>query len=221
MHLGEDRRSGRDGPRGLVSSHASRARRRRSKRPLELSACVGYVVGVLAWGRGAGLDLSGSGDVSARQSRRTLAALTRLGSQTGSQRRQAPGHPRRRAAMVSAGRSLLRPRPATCCDATEVPPKQQAAGSGPARGASQADTFAGVFKAWKPIGEPITSMHAAASRVEISSVLASRALGQRQPEPHELAAMHRRHALSGPASTPRASLSDRSPTRRARLSLGR
>jgi hypothetical protein len=44
-------------------------------------------------------------------SHRTLAALARWGSQTRSQRRQAPGHTRRRRAIVSTARSLLRPSP--------------------------------------------------------------------------------------------------------------
>jgi len=54
---------------------------------------------------------------------RTLRALTRLGSQTGSQHRQTPGHVRRLRAMISAARSPMRPHPAVCSDAADAPEK--------------------------------------------------------------------------------------------------
>jgi hypothetical protein len=51
----------------------------------------------------------------------TAGALTIQGSQTGSQCWQTSGHIRRQRAMVCAARSPIRPRPATCSDATDAP----------------------------------------------------------------------------------------------------
>jgi len=61
----------------------------------------------------------------------TLAALTRLGSQTGSQRRQTSGHTRRQPAMVCAARSPIRPHPATSSHTAHAPEKRKAGGSIP------------------------------------------------------------------------------------------
>ena len=47
------------------------------------------------------------------------------GSQTGSQRRQASGHIRRRPAMVGAARLPVRPRPATSGDVADAPEKRK------------------------------------------------------------------------------------------------
>jgi [ribosomal protein S5]-alanine N-acetyltransferase len=60
-----------------------------------------------------------------------LAALTTLGSQTGSQHRQASGHIRRQPAMVSAARSPIRPHSATCSDGAYAPEKRKVGGSTP------------------------------------------------------------------------------------------
>ena len=57
---------------------------------------------------------------------RTLAELTGLGSQTGSQRQQTPSHIRPRGPMVSAARSLIRPHPATCNDSANSPENRKA-----------------------------------------------------------------------------------------------
>ena len=62
---------------------------------------------------------------------RTLAALTRLGSQTGSQRWQASGHVRRQPATVSPARWPIRPHPATYSDAADAPEKRKVGGSTP------------------------------------------------------------------------------------------
>jgi hypothetical protein len=60
-------------------------------------------------------------DRSACPGCRTLAALTRLGSQTGSQCRQTSGHIRRQPAMVSPARSPIGPHPATSSDGAYAP----------------------------------------------------------------------------------------------------
>jgi hypothetical protein len=58
---------------------------------------------------------------------RTLAVLRGLGSQTGSQHRQTPGHTRRQPAMVSPASWPIRPRPATSSDAAYAPEKRRSA----------------------------------------------------------------------------------------------
>ena len=51
-----------------------------------------------------------------------------MGSQTG---RQTPGPIRRQPAIVVAGRSPIRPHPATCSDHTNAPEKRKGGGSTP------------------------------------------------------------------------------------------
>jgi len=70
-------------------------------------------------------------DLLASPGHRTLAELTRLGSQTGSQRQQTSGHTRRQRAMVSPASWPIRPCPATCSDAAYAPEKRKAGGSTP------------------------------------------------------------------------------------------
>ena len=93
-----------------------------------------------------GPGLPGSAASVSPPSHRTLAALTRLGSQTGSQRRQTPGHTRPRRAMVSPARSLIRPRPATCSDGADAPEKRKVGGSTPPLTTTQLATYGPVTR---------------------------------------------------------------------------
>jgi len=54
-----------------------------------------------------------------------------MGSQTGSQRRQTPGHIRRQLAIVVATRSPIGPHPATCSYAAYAAEKRKVGGSTP------------------------------------------------------------------------------------------
>jgi hypothetical protein len=54
-----------------------------------------------------------------------------MGSQTGSQHRQTPGHIRRQPATVVAARSPIRPHPATYSDAAYAPENRKAGSSTP------------------------------------------------------------------------------------------
>jgi len=83
------------------------------------------------WLRGRSPERARTGPVLVCPSCRTLAVLTRLGSQTGSQRRQTSGHIRRQRAMVSAARPPIRPCPATSSDAVYAPEKRKVGGSTP------------------------------------------------------------------------------------------
>jgi hypothetical protein len=85
--------------RGIKPDEDCRHRRRRSGRPRPAAG--------VATGRG----------------------LAVLGSQTGSQRRQTLGHARQQPAIVSAARSPIRRRSATCSDAAYAPEKRKVGGS--------------------------------------------------------------------------------------------
>jgi hypothetical protein len=77
-------------------------------------------------------------DLSASPRDRSLARLTGLGSQTGSQCRQTPAHTRRRRAMVSAARSPNGPQPATCTDRADAPESERSGKCSSLDGAAKA-----------------------------------------------------------------------------------
>jgi hypothetical protein len=165
--------------------------------------CRRHSVGVLPWTTASGLGLPGSADLSARQSRRTLAALTRWGSQTGAnagRRRATPGDGEPWFPQLDRFSGLIQPSAATArkCLLSSRPRVRVA------RGAQVRRIFATAFKACSPAGSQTPRCLAAASSNQLKQTSSSPAspAWQRQSEPHEVTARHRPHALFGVARLP-------------------
>jgi len=91
-----------------------------------------------------------------------LSAGSPVGSQTGSQHRQASGHTRRQWAMVSAASWLIRPHPATCSDAANAPENRKLKGMASLAGSDASHRAAPGHDSPLPIQLRSIEPHAAA-----------------------------------------------------------
>jgi CO/xanthine dehydrogenase Mo-binding subunit len=98
----------------------------------------------------------------------SLAGLTNLGSQTGSQCQQTPVHTRRRRAMVSAARSPIGPRSATYSDRADAPDQRKRVPAHHGQGPTGAD---GLIAAQVHVDRRCRSSHDAPASARFPALL--------------------------------------------------